>query len=146
MRTENTTQFLEPIIERIIPLKFEFQQFWPLEADHETDSKPPLVQQIENIIVGYGANDLFPLLQEAAKIISQKFSKDDGLLEARANQFYYLHGQEPLRSKKNNRSRAVTPIKFEQDPTRQRREELAKEIKVAETKSRSWSKDVRVKH
>jgi hypothetical protein len=90
------------------PLQFEFQQFWPLEADHEADSKPPLdrqtiLQQIENIIVGYGANELFPLLQEAAKIVSQKFSKDDRLLEARANQFYYMHGQEPLRSKKRNR-------------------------------------------
>jgi len=43
------------------PLQFEFQQFWPL--DHETNSKPPLdrqsiVHQIENIIVGYGANVL----------------------------------------------------------------------------------------
>jgi hypothetical protein len=97
-----------------------------------------IVQQIENIIVGYGANELFPLLQEAAKIVSQKFSKDDRLLEARANQFYYLHGQEQLRVRRgtqkktrhgHNRSRAVTPIKFEQDPrfpTRQRREELAK--------------------
>lgn len=86
------------------PLQFEFQQFWPLEADHETDSKPldrqTIIQQIENIIVGYGANELFPLLQEAAKIVSQKFSKDDRLLEAQANQFYYMHGQEPLRSKK----------------------------------------------
>jgi hypothetical protein len=58
------------------PLQFEFQQFWPLEADHETDSKPPLnrqtiVQQIENIIVGYGANELFPKLshRSSAKTI-----------------------------------------------------------------------------
>jgi hypothetical protein len=83
------------------PIQFEFQ------ADHETDSKPPLdrqtiFQQIENIIVGYGANELFPLLQKAAKIVSQKFSKDDRLLEARANQFYYLHGQEPLRKTRKN--------------------------------------------
>ena len=60
------------------PLQFEFQ-LWPLEADHETDSKPLLdrqsiVQQIENIIVGYGANE------DAAKIVSQKFSKDDRLM------------------------------------------------------------------
>jgi hypothetical protein len=41
------------------PLQFEFQQFWPVEADHQTACKPPLdrqtiLQQIENIVVGYG--------------------------------------------------------------------------------------------
>jgi hypothetical protein len=46
---------------------------------------------------------LLPLLQEAAKIVSQKFSKDNSLLEARANQFYYMHGQEPLRGKRRAR-------------------------------------------
>jgi hypothetical protein len=81
-------------------------------AGHETNSKLPLdrqtiAQQIENINVGYGANELFPLLQEAAKIVSQKFSKDDRLLEARANQFYYMHGQEPLRSREEEGKRMM---------------------------------------
>lgn len=117
------------------PLQFEFQQFWPLEADHETDSKPPLdrqtiVQQIKNIIVGYSANELFPLLQEAAKIVLQKFSKDDRLLEARANQFYYLHGQEPLRSKKRN---------TKENPPNNRVESSDRNEKAKDVRAKHWS-------
>lgn len=108
------------------PLQFEYEQFWPRNDSQPAGSKPYLdrqtiVQQIENIVSSYGANDLFPLLQRAAKRVAEKFSKDDTLFKKRASQFYYLHGQVPLTSKKTTRenTRENTPRAAGGDATNQ---------------------------
>jgi hypothetical protein len=106
-------------------LQFEFLQFWPLEADHETDSKPPvdrqtIVQQIENIIVGYGANELFPLLRRPPKLSHRSSAKTIGC---------WKHGQTSF-TICMDRSREIS------NPTKKRR---ISQVKL--TKSRE-----RVKH
>jgi hypothetical protein len=97
------------------PLQFEYEQFWPPDDNQLPVSKPhfdrqTIVQQIENIINSYGANDLFPILQGAAKRVSEKFSKDEALFMERASQFYYMHGQVPLKSKTTTRANTPLPV------------------------------------
>jgi hypothetical protein len=81
------------------PLRFEFREFANFLSDNFERGK--VLETLEKILLAYGANELFALLQDAAKAIMEKLSKDPAGMKHRENDEFYRHGQTHLPSSTN---------------------------------------------
>jgi hypothetical protein len=71
------------------PLRFEFQEFYRLDNFHRQSA----FEIFEKILVGYGANELFSLIQNAATAISEKVNNNLKAMIARENVDFYRYSQ-----------------------------------------------------
>lgn len=85
------------------PLMFEHRTFCVI---HKNDfDRKPVLELLERILFGYGANELRLMLQKAAKALVKKLSTDFRAMHERRNDFFYSYGQIP----KPRKSRTQTP-------------------------------------
>ena len=73
------------------PLHFEFREY--ARIPRETFDREPVVQLFSKILVNYGVDKLFGLLQDAAKTIAAKLRNKPGEQRLRDNPTFYRHGQ-----------------------------------------------------
>jgi hypothetical protein len=76
------------------PLRFEFQELVQLDNFHRQST----FEIFEKILIGYGANELFSLIQNAVIAISEKVSNDREAMIARTNLDFYRYSQPILKS------------------------------------------------
>ncbi len=90
----NTAEFGKGLIMEVTPgypLKFEFQEYKKIEKG---DFNRKVVSDIfQRILVGYEANELYLLLQNAAKALMERLSKDLGARIQRQDPDFYRYGQ-----------------------------------------------------
>jgi hypothetical protein len=73
------------------PLIFEHQEFCKFQRDGF--DRQPVLEMLERILLGYGANELHSLLKDAAKAIMDKLCKDVVGIQLRGDDSFYTHGQ-----------------------------------------------------
>jgi hypothetical protein len=85
------------------PLRFEYQDFDSIQRDRFNRER--VFQIFKKILISYGANELYLLLQNAAKAIIEKLLKYPVQMGLRSNPDFYRYGQTEI----NLRSRKQTP-------------------------------------
>jgi hypothetical protein len=85
------------------PLRFEYQDFISIQRDLFNRNR--VFEVFEKILIGYGANELYLLLRNAAKAIMEKLANDPVQMRLRSNPDFYRYGQTDI----NIRSRRQTP-------------------------------------
>ena len=73
------------------PLRFEFREYARIPRDKF--DREPVVKLFSKILVSYGTDKLFGLLQDAAKTLAEKLENDPGERGLRYDPFFYRHGQ-----------------------------------------------------
>ncbi len=86
------------------PLRFEHRVFCKIEK--ASFDRGTVLEKLEKILIGYGVDQLFSLLQNAAEAMVEKFRNDPEGVIARANEDFYRYGQTEL----NPRTRKSTPV------------------------------------
>jgi hypothetical protein len=73
------------------PLRFEYREFFRIQKDNF--DRKIVFEIIKKILVGYGAAELFFLLEDAAKAIVEKLSNNPEELRKRGEEDFYRYGQ-----------------------------------------------------
>lgn len=76
------------------PLRFEHRIFGRIEM--ASFDRGAVLEKLEKILIGYGVNQLFSLLQNAAEAIVEKLRNDPEGMIARGNENFYRYGQTDL--------------------------------------------------
>jgi hypothetical protein len=85
------------------PLRFEYQDFISIQRDLFNRNR--VFEVFEKILIGYGANELYLLLRNAAEAVMEKLANDPVQMGLRSNPDFYRYGQTDI----NIRSRRQTP-------------------------------------
>ena len=84
------------------PLRFEYKEFCSIPRDKFERKR--VLETFEKILLGYGAKELHPLLQTAAKGVVEKLRKDTDGMYSRGDENFYRYGQTAIAP-----SRKTTP-------------------------------------
>ncbi|KAA6408397.1 MAG: hypothetical protein FRX48_08139 [Lasallia pustulata] len=90
------------------PLRFEFQVFATIEK-RDDFTREKVLETFENILLGYGENELRLLLRNATEAIVERFRNNPGEKRKRtSNNDFYRHGQRfPPNSRKPTPARSL---------------------------------------
>ncbi|KAL9622428.1 MAG: hypothetical protein Q9160_003273 [Pyrenula sp. 1 TL-2023] len=72
------------------PLRFEYRTFMEIR---QLDDRDKILKTFRKILIGYGVDRLYPLLQQVAKSMSEKFPPGSKEIEERADHDFYRYGQ-----------------------------------------------------
>ena len=84
------------------PLRFEYKEFCSIPRDKF--ERKAVLETFEKILLGYGAKELYLLLQDAAKGVVEKLRKDTNEMYLRGDENFYRYGQTAIA-----RSKRTTP-------------------------------------
>lgn len=82
------------------PLRFEFREY--ASIPRETFDREPVVKLFSKILVNYGVDKLFGLLQDAAETLAGKLKNEPGKRSLRQDPYFYSDGQGGTRPRDRN--------------------------------------------
>ena len=103
------------------PLRFEFRKY--ARIPREKFDREPVVKLFSKILVSYGTEKLFGLLQDAAETLAEKLKNEPGERGLRYDPFFYSHGQggntpKKSRAAASSRLQTLTASRVSSEQTR----------------------------